>query len=135
LDGTKEFLHRNGEFTVNIALIEHGEAVMGVVYAPAIDMLYLAEGNHAWKEEKGQRKPITVSNAQPPLERKSTIGRVNLCSMPRVNPFLTPAFGYRCFELIRQKRVHITFCRTASGVMAPSLANWSYSLLIPYPFG
>ncbi|CDG47660.1 3'(2'),5'-bisphosphate nucleotidase CysQ [Serratia symbiotica] len=67
LDGTKEFLHRNGEFTVNIALIEHGEAVMGVVYAPAIDVLYLAEGNNAWKEEKGQRKPITVSNAQPPL--------------------------------------------------------------------
>lgn len=67
LDGTKEFLHRNGEFTVNIALIEHGEAVIGVVYAPAIDVLYLAEGNNAWKEEKGQRKPITVSNTQPPL--------------------------------------------------------------------
>lgn len=67
LDGTKEFLHRNGEFTINIALIEHGEAVMGVVYTPAIDVLYLAEGNNSWKEEKGQRKPITVSNAQPPL--------------------------------------------------------------------
>lgn len=67
LDGTKEFLHRNGEFTVNIALIEHGEAVMGVVYAPAIDVLYLAEGNNAWKEGKGQRKPITVSNTRPPL--------------------------------------------------------------------
>ncbi len=67
LDGTKEFLHRNGEFTINIALIEHGEAVMGVVYTPAINVLYLAEGNNSWKEEKGQRKPITVSNAQLPL--------------------------------------------------------------------
>lgn len=67
LDGTKEFLNRNGEFTVNIALIENGEAVMGVVYAPAVDVLYLAERGKAWKEEKGRRQPIAVSNAQPPL--------------------------------------------------------------------
>jgi 3'(2'), 5'-bisphosphate nucleotidase len=40
LDGTKEFTSRNGEFTVNIALIENGKPVMGVVYAPAIDQLY-----------------------------------------------------------------------------------------------
>ncbi len=40
LDGTKEFISRNGEFTVNIALIEQGEPVLGVVYAPALDRLY-----------------------------------------------------------------------------------------------
>ena len=40
LDGTKEFIARNGEFTVNIALIEDGRSVLGVVYAPAIDALY-----------------------------------------------------------------------------------------------
>ena len=67
LDGTKEFLHRNGEFTVNIALIEYGHAVMGVVYAAAIDVLYLAERGKAWKEEKGVRQAIGVSNAHPPL--------------------------------------------------------------------
>ncbi len=67
LDGTKEFLSHNGEFTVNIALIEDGEAVMGVVYAPAIDVLYLAIGNAAWKEENGERQPIAVSNAHPPI--------------------------------------------------------------------
>ncbi len=67
LDGTKEFLHRNGEFTVNIALIEDGQAVMGVVYAPAIGVLYLAERGKAWKEEKGVRQAIGVSNAHPPL--------------------------------------------------------------------
>lgn len=67
LDGTKEFINRNGEFTVNIALIEDGQAVMGVVYAPAIDVLYLAERGKAWKEEKGQRQTIGVSNANPPL--------------------------------------------------------------------
>lgn len=40
LDGTKEFIAGNGEFTVNIALIDEGRSVLGVVYAPAIDMLY-----------------------------------------------------------------------------------------------
>jgi 3'(2'), 5'-bisphosphate nucleotidase len=40
LDGTKEFISRNGEFTVNIGLIENGAPVFGVVYAPAIDDMY-----------------------------------------------------------------------------------------------
>ncbi len=40
LDGTKEFIARNGEFTVNIALIEEGRSTLGVVYAPAINALY-----------------------------------------------------------------------------------------------
>ncbi len=42
LDGTKEFIKRNGEFTVNIALIENGEPVLGVVYAPALEVNYYA---------------------------------------------------------------------------------------------
>ena len=40
LDGSKEFISRNGEFTVNIALIEHGAPVMGVVYAPALGRIW-----------------------------------------------------------------------------------------------
>lgn len=40
LDGTKEFIKRNGEFTVNIALVEDGTPVFGVIYAPALDVLY-----------------------------------------------------------------------------------------------
>jgi 3'(2'), 5'-bisphosphate nucleotidase len=43
LDGTREFLSRNGEFTVNIALVEHGEPVAGVVYAPAIGRMFWGE--------------------------------------------------------------------------------------------
>ena len=43
LDGTKEFTSRNGEFTVNIAMIENGCPVMGVVYAPAINQMYWGE--------------------------------------------------------------------------------------------
>jgi 3'(2'), 5'-bisphosphate nucleotidase len=52
LDGTKEFLAQNGEFTVNIALIECGEPVFGVVVAPALDTVYFAaRGEGAWKRE------------------------------------------------------------------------------------
>jgi 3'(2'), 5'-bisphosphate nucleotidase len=54
LDGTKEFIKRRAEFTVNVALIENGEPVFGVVLAPALDLLYWAvKGEGAWREEKG----------------------------------------------------------------------------------
>ncbi|MGD9979095.1 MAG: 3'(2'),5'-bisphosphate nucleotidase CysQ [Hyphomonadaceae bacterium] len=43
LDGTKEFLSRNGDFTINIALVEAGEPVLGVVYAPAHGLMYAGE--------------------------------------------------------------------------------------------
>lgn len=67
LDGTKEFINRNGDFTVNIALIENGVPVMGVVYAPAKGVLYCAEGNQAWKEEDGSKEPIHVQDANIPV--------------------------------------------------------------------
>lgn len=67
LDGTKEFINRNGDFTVNIALIENGEPVMGVVYAPAKELLYYAEGEQAWKEEGGNKLPIHVYDGTPPV--------------------------------------------------------------------
>ena len=59
LDGTKEFINKNGEFTVNIALIEDGHPVLGVVLAPAIDQCYFAsKGEGAFLKTKGQTKPI-----------------------------------------------------------------------------
>jgi 3'(2'), 5'-bisphosphate nucleotidase len=54
LDGTKEFIKRRAEFTVNVALIDAGEPVFGVVLAPALGLLYWAvKGEGAWREEKG----------------------------------------------------------------------------------
>ncbi|MGY4688799.1 3'(2'),5'-bisphosphate nucleotidase CysQ [Salibacterium sp. K-3] len=43
LDGTKEFIKKNGEFTVNIAHVENGTPVFGVIYAPALDLLYIGD--------------------------------------------------------------------------------------------
>src|SRR5258706_11001814 len=58
LDGTKEFLKRNDEFTVNIALVHRGEPVAGVVLAPALgELYYAARGLGAWKRAGTQAVP------------------------------------------------------------------------------
>lgn len=66
LDGTKEFIKRNGEFTVNIALIENGKPVLGVVYAPAIDAMYygVVETGASYKIVNGKETVIKVANYQ-----------------------------------------------------------------------
>jgi 3'(2'), 5'-bisphosphate nucleotidase len=59
LDGTKEFVSRNGEFTVNVALVERGVPVVGVVQAPALDRVFAgAAGLGAFIEEHGVRRGI-----------------------------------------------------------------------------
>ena len=59
LDGTKEFVSRNGEFTVNIALIDHGRPVWGLVYAPVLDRLwYGGKGIGAWRVADGKHEAI-----------------------------------------------------------------------------
>lgn len=68
LDGTKEFVHRRGDFTVNIAYVENGIPVRGVVYAPARERLFITDDTGAsWEEtgrfdptEPGPRHPIKV---------------------------------------------------------------------------
>lgn len=54
LDGTKEFIKRNGEFTVNIALIEEGCPVLGVVHAPALAVTYLAAAGLGAFRQQGE---------------------------------------------------------------------------------
>ncbi len=66
LDGTKEFLKRNGEFTVNIALVEGHRATLGVVLAPVLNRLYAgALGAGAWCEHEGRSESITVTVPAP----------------------------------------------------------------------
>lgn len=65
LDGTKEFIARNGEFTVNIALIEHGEPVLGVVYLPATDACYAGTGGKAERSIGGGTLEPIAARAAP----------------------------------------------------------------------
>jgi 3'(2'), 5'-bisphosphate nucleotidase len=66
LDGTKEFINRNGEFTVNIALLENGRPVLGVVYAPCLDELYWAASEEgAFVVNNNMQKPIEAASFYP----------------------------------------------------------------------
>ncbi len=60
LDGTKEFVHRRGDFTVNIALVENGVPVLGVVYAPARNRLFYTLADGGSVEETGDFTPDKV---------------------------------------------------------------------------
>ena len=69
LDGTKEFLRRTDEFTVNIALVEEGEPVLGVIAAPAVGVLYYAaKGHGAWKKPNGQPPERLTSRLSDPAK-------------------------------------------------------------------
>lgn len=64
LDGTKEFIKGLGEYTVNIALVESGRPIMGVIYVPEKDVLYFAgEGSGAFKEEE-DCEPVTIEPSE-----------------------------------------------------------------------
>lgn len=72
LDGTKEFIHRTNEFTVNIALIVNHQPVLGVVYAPALGVMYFAmDGFGAYKEIQGKKEKIQArvgaTGGRPPI--------------------------------------------------------------------
>lgn len=60
LDGTKEFIKKNGEFTVNIALIENNKPVLGVVYVPAFDVLYYGEKSIGSYKREGDEKAVKL---------------------------------------------------------------------------
>lgn len=65
LDGTKEFINKRGEFTVNIGIIENGVPVMGVVYAPALNRLFVADSRFsAWQAR------VEPGAAVPPLDAR-----------------------------------------------------------------
>lgn len=64
LDGTKEFINKNGQFTVNIALIKNRMPILGVVYKPVTDELYLGDvDNGAFKIVDGKKTSIKVNNS------------------------------------------------------------------------
>jgi 3'(2'), 5'-bisphosphate nucleotidase len=69
LDGTREFLKRNGEFTVNVALVRDHAPVLGVVYAPALDRWYFAAtGDRAWRQDD-DREPVAIEVGQKQYDR------------------------------------------------------------------
>lgn len=83
LDGTKEFIKRNGEFTVNIALIEDGRAVMGVVHVPVQGTTYYAaKGEGAFVVREGEA-PVRITAAE--FDMKASGLRI-VCSRSHMSP-------------------------------------------------
>ncbi len=78
LDGTKEFIKRNGDFTVNIALIENGRPVLGAVYVPVTDELfYSAQSEGAWQEGVGQIHAARFTMQDPRLQVVASRSHLN----------------------------------------------------------
>jgi 3'(2'), 5'-bisphosphate nucleotidase len=111
LDGTKEFLARNGEFTVNISLIDEGEPVWGVVYAPALRQLFW--GGKAFGSFRRTESGTVPLNVSAPVE--SGQSRRVVASKSHLNAE-TSAFIDRLgtVELI-QAGSALKFCRIAEG--------------------
>lgn len=75
LDGTKEFIKRNGEFTVNIALVENGQVVLGVVYVPVLGKLYFSSSDGAYLSENGEEPvKLTCATFTPDQEGLKIVG-------------------------------------------------------------
>lgn len=111
LDGTKEFLAQNGEFTVNIALIRDGQAVLGVVLAPALGQAYWgADGLGAWRDKAGRVEPIQAVKPLAPnqpvraVASKSHMNAETLAFLDRLGP-----------HLLVQAGSSLKFCRVAEG--------------------
>ena len=68
LDGTKEFLAQNGEFSIMIGLVTAGEPVVGAVYLPAVDVLFsAAAGAGAWRDSSDGRERLVAPEAASPM--------------------------------------------------------------------
>lgn len=109
IDGTKEFTQRTGEFTVNIALIENGEPVMGVVTAPALQEAFWGiKGEGASKRDStGRTYPIQVS--QPQASKRVVASKNHLNDETRA---FIEALGVH--ETV-QAGSSLKFCRIAEG--------------------
>lgn len=109
LDGTREFVKKNGEFTVNIALVDGHRPVLGVVYAPVFDyLLHGTAGEGAWLREQG--RDIALATRRP----ATTPLRV-AASRSHLDP-RTAAFLERLGEAERHGLgSSLKFCRIAEG--------------------
>lgn len=110
LDGTKEFISRNGEFTVNIALIVDGRPALGVVFAPALDRMFVgSEGNGAYVDEHGKRRPITCR--RPPEEGLTVVASRSHGDAAALETFLAG----RSVAHTRSAGSSLKLCLVASG--------------------
>lgn len=134
LDGTKEFIKRNDEFTVNVALIFQGEPLIGVVFAPALDKLYVGYSNenllrggkaesgklsvdfkkNAMKREAGKWVDIKVSNfCSTNPNRPVRVASSRSHPSPELSNWLQQFESYEAIEVGSS----LKFCMLAEGLI------------------
>lgn len=112
LDGTKEFLSRNGEFTVNIALIEDGRPAMGVVYLPALGALYAGSGAGAARAQVAGGRTGAWHAVR---ARQPSSGLDILASRSHMNEETEAFLRHYSVRHMIQAGSSLKFCRIAEG--------------------
>lgn len=111
LDGTKEFIKRNGEFTVNVALVEDGRPTLGVVLAPALGELYAgSEDGGAFVEDARGRRPIACRTV--PAEGLTVVASRSHGDAAALDAFLA---GRKVASVVGAGS-SLKLCRIAAGV-------------------
>ncbi len=108
LDGTKEFIKRNGQFTVNIALIDNGYPVLGVVYVPVQKALYWGDEQGASKIVDGKEVAIKVNH--------SSVNRTAVGSRSHSSQEEADVMKNYCVENTISVGSSLKFCMVAEGV-------------------
>jgi 3'(2'), 5'-bisphosphate nucleotidase len=110
LDGTKEFLKGTGEFTVNIALIERGRPILGVVHAPAIGLSYYAElAQGAFRQNRGESPVLSKSQ-----DYNSVRPRI-VASKDHAGPLVQAMLSRLPNSELKSMGSSLKFCLVASG--------------------
>lgn len=101
LDGTREFIKHNGEFSINISLIYRGKPILGVVHAPALDISYFASRNNgAWKVANNiAPKKIHVRKASSNKDKTLTVTCGRNYSSDRLKKFLSRLGSYQSLPM------------------------------------
>ena len=116
LDGTKEFVAKNDEFTVNIAIIEHGRPVMGVVYVPAQHRLFVAESpTRAWQSKAAPDGPVPAKRAPLRIRAAPAAGLTAVASKSHRSPDTDEWLARYPIAEIKGAGSALKFCLVAAG--------------------
>ncbi len=110
LDGTKEFVKGTGEFTVNIALIEGGRPMLGVVHAPALDLTYFAaRKSGAWRQLSAQA-PVPIATRRADFSRMTVVA-----SKDHAGPMVAALLARLPQPALQSMGSSLKFCLVAEG--------------------
>jgi 3'(2'), 5'-bisphosphate nucleotidase len=110
LDGTKEFVKGTNEFTVNIALVEAGRPVMGVVYAPALNLIYYGLRNFGSWRKAGDEAPTSISTRRADASRLSVVA-----SKDHAGPLVDAMLARLTSPQLQSMGSSLKFCLVAEG--------------------